>query len=42
MVRTIDRVTPAEVADMVEDWTDVTTLVPAVNTPLDMPAGMVN
>lgn len=41
IVKTIERVTPAELADIVEDWLAVTTLVPTVNTPLDRPAGMV-
>jgi len=42
IVKTIERVTPAELADIVEDWLAVTTLVPTVNTPLDSPAGTVN
>jgi hypothetical protein len=42
IAKTIERVTPAELADIVEDWLAVTALVPTVNTPLDRPAGMVN
>jgi hypothetical protein len=41
IVKTADRVTADEVADIVEDCTVVTTLVPTVNTPLDRPAGIV-
>lgn len=41
IVKMTERVTPDELADMVDDWTAVTAVVPAVNTPLDRPAGMV-
>ena len=41
MVKTVDCVTPAELADIVEEWTAVTTVVTTVNAPFDRPAGMV-